>query len=281
MTDEGTRKPPSIGAISAFLAKTSDFSFEMKMKQILTSIDDEMSFSGSYTDPVSGKQRQYDFQCRVARADTDTLVIFCVEAKNIKIEKPVVVHQTKRLPRECFSNYILGQGSAGGTSFAGPTIKRIMNNTQLISADAFVGRSFDQFGEPGKEEHLYDKFSQATNHAGSLLRSDRKLFQMRQKAIVLVPVVAIPNNALWVIDYDETGRTVQEPRLEPMTPYYIGSDWECEYRPPSRLKYCIGHTFICTEGKLAELLNELSAPMPAGLAISYLQGTQAPNNNSF
>ena len=105
MPPEPNRTPPTADAISTFVSK-ADFSFEMKVKQILTRIDPQTSFSGSYIDPVSGKQRQYDFQTRVARLDADTLVIFCVEAKNIRLEKPVVVHRTKRLLRECFFDCI-------------------------------------------------------------------------------------------------------------------------------------------------------------------------------
>ncbi len=56
MAFKATRSPLGVEAISEFLAKSSDFSFEMKTKQILSRVDDQTSFSGSYIDPVSGKQ---------------------------------------------------------------------------------------------------------------------------------------------------------------------------------------------------------------------------------
>jgi hypothetical protein len=273
----GSQSAPSKDEIEAYLSKSSDFAFEMKVLQSLSKIDRGTSFSGSYVDPVTGKQRQYDFQSRLKKSDTQ--LIFCIEAKNIRSDKPVIVHRTARQDRESFFDAIVGEGGHGGTSYSGPTIKRVVGRCALFKAGEQVGRSMDQLGGTAKEDHLYDKFSQASNHIGSLLRMDRKIFTTNQTAFVFIPILVIPDDALWVADYDSTGQRIGASSQTEVVSYYLGTDWECEHK--YKLKYSISHLFICTESAIQKLIEACTEKSLQDFILSYEEAAKSPNNREF
>jgi len=261
--------------VQKYLAKNSDFAFEMKCRKTLGKFGDAVSYSGSYVDPVTEKQRQYDFQVRIELPEF--VVVACIEAKNVKPEKPIIVHRTARLERESFYDVVACEGGGNGTTYYGPTIKRVQAGTDLLRKGDFVGRSFDQYEGQSKDDQLYDKFSQPTNCLGSIVRSDRLLFKKRQKMIALVPILVVPNETLWTIDYDDHGTAQGDPKQSPMTAYFLGSTWDCT----ERLKFTVGHLFMVTEAGLIDLIELFTKLTPEGLSFPYLEGVKHTNNNSY
>ena len=73
-------------------------------------------------------------------------------------------------------------------------------------------------------------------------------------------MVVISDNALWVADYDESGRLTSDPRQVDETEFYLGWDYEILNTMASNYPatFTVSHLHIMTRSRLPRFLQEIS-----------------------
>ncbi|MEX2411837.1 MAG: hypothetical protein WD607_10815 [Candidatus Paceibacterota bacterium] len=112
--------------------------------------------------------------------------------------------------------------------------KSILNGLSFYKEGDFVGKSSDQIGRHdytgeiiANDSQIYDKWAQAVNSVYDLLdRAYRQSTSTRIKyASFAVPILVVPNNTLWQINYDENGNKVSSPTRIDRCPYFINKNY--------------------------------------------------------
>ena len=75
--------------LTEYLENESDFSFELEILNMLRSMNVDCEHGGNYTDPVTGKTREFDI--RASKTINHYRVRMAIECKNIKENFPVLV----------------------------------------------------------------------------------------------------------------------------------------------------------------------------------------------
>src|SRR5713101_7395856 len=87
------------------VAKEDDFGHEMRVGHVVRSVPAiAVQHGGTYTDPVSGKPRQFDYRCTLRKGAAR--LSLAVECKNLSPSSPLVVCGIKRREDEAFHDLI-------------------------------------------------------------------------------------------------------------------------------------------------------------------------------
>jgi hypothetical protein len=164
-------------------------------------------------------------------------VNLAVECKNINIENPVVISGIKRTPRESFHHFV--ESRKGGKFMSDKfsayydvtsmgVVRRTVEPSNIYSPNCFVGKSIvrierSETGKPpnvivrytsSKDQEIYDRWSQALASATDLVLEARHYaakYDVPHTFTVVLPVLVVPNRALWSAEYDENGRLTGAP----------------------------------------------------------------------
>ena len=83
--------PITATELHKYLDETSDFAFEIEVLRELESIGCfDLSHGGTYSDPLTGKSRQYDIRA-TAEASTRMNILMAVECKRLRPENPLMI----------------------------------------------------------------------------------------------------------------------------------------------------------------------------------------------
>lgn len=258
--------------VERYLDNYSDFAFELSVLSILQGTGLTCWHSGTYEDPVSRKIREFDIRAhsRSTARDGQILLRLAIECKNLRPNYPLIIHRVRRDPEDAFTDLVK---STGGSYFslrrAFATRVTLYDQASLYPAGEFVGKSSDQVGKrtDGEittgDQDVFDRISQAFHSAHALLRIAHYDGRSKKAPVftVVIPMLVIPANRLWVVDYDDAGRVVAGPSLTSYTTYFadrrfvVGSD--TGELPAS---YSLSHLEICAANylhtRVAELLSE-------------------------
>src|SRR6266576_3513075 len=150
-------------ALNDFVAKDSDFGFEMRVLRQLRDLQFECLHSGMYQDPVSGKIRQFDIRAR--RKKGNCRLELAVECKNLRANYPLLLSSVPRTTTESFHQLI----EHDNTVMKFVSRVRSVQPSSAYNAGEVVGKKTNQVG--------YDARS------GDLLTDDSPTFEKLNQAI--------------------------------------------------------------------------------------------------
>jgi hypothetical protein len=149
----------------------------------------------------------------------------------------------ERQHRETYTGYIRSTyNQIGGTgfrffhSFIGTIFKA---NEMVAKSVVRLEKTRDQRGElwrVGSESDIYDKWSQAIASCGGLIREACSAANGRLGAefqSFIFPIVVIPDNSLWVVDYRGDGTVAKEAYEVESCDYFIGKEMSADAGPKS------------------------------------------------
>jgi len=219
------------GDIAAVIATEDDFGHEMRVGRVMRGqLGSQTSQGGTYVDSVSGKTRQFDFRWSYRSSHLGLKI--AAECKNVNPDSPVVISGRKRTIPEAFHDLV--ESRKGGRFrmnkkeifldvSAARTVRRVTGNDSVYFPEAFVGKSLLQLKKDGKlsrtrDTELYEKWSQALASAVDLVDTagrDAAASTDQHVFTFVLPVVVLPDEALWKIEYDINGKFTEGP--EPAT----------------------------------------------------------------
>lgn len=261
--------------VQAYLDSYSDFTFEINTLNLLTKLRFKCRHSGTYTDPVTQRMREFDIRAVVSKKLLNDLffnLFLAVECKNLKEHFPLIVHCMPRTREESFEEMIffyedktetdvlrmIGARSGGEISPAYYAHNILQERTLTIyRKDEPVGKSTDQLGKQATKSELFtsdsdvfEKISQALNSSNDLIQEASHYQERAQYNVSVVkPILVVPDGTLWKVVYDDEGNVVDGPGQVAYIPYYYGKSWS--YRDRNGKKdYTISHLDIVTLGYL-------------------------------
>jgi hypothetical protein len=217
--------------IAKFADSSSDFGFELRILRNLTSLNIVCEHGGTYEDPVTKKPRQFDI--RASLFLESQLVRFAIECKNIRENFPLVVFQVPRSNFESFHEIVYSHKpkSLGfGELPRHGSCVRLRNHDSFYRPGDYVGKSCSQVGciangdVTGNDAEVYDKWYQAIHSAHELVdraNDDWEKTNSRTCLTFVLPVLVVPNDRLWVLNYDADGERLEEATQVGRTTYYI------------------------------------------------------------
>jgi hypothetical protein len=270
--------PISESDLTDYLDKQSDFAFELTVLKILHKHDFICEHSGSYDDPVTGTPREFDLR---AQKDMGPFRIrLAVECKNIRDNFPLLISCLPRRPKEAFQEIVHSLPVSAGQSqrglYIGPTVPyafrkraesiRLLGNDSIYRLGELVGKSSAQVGRKKQkaaefydsDNDVYRKWAQAISSAQDL--TDRACYDGEREGkdcfSIVMPVLVVPNERLWVAEFDANGSKLSNPRLIERCPYYIDKSYFGGDRMHG-FSYQISHLEFVTRDGLEKLIGDL------------------------
>lgn len=224
MSKSNPPSPITKADLDKFVVEDSDFGFEMSVLAELRKLGFKCSHSGTYSDPVTKKIRQFDLRATIERGDCE--LAMAVECKNIR--SPLLISAVPRTSNEAFHCVIEYRG--GHTVYNSPVECTLVSHSLIYEVDKSVGKKTDQIRRENAnivsdDSVTFDKIGQAINSAEDLVQDmvsdERKIPSLR----VVVPVLVVPTGLLWQVDYDANGRLVADARTVSHATCYVNHAW--------------------------------------------------------
>ena len=213
--------------LAEFSRNDSDFALELRVLLQLRGLGFQCEHSAYYEDPVDHKFRQFDI-----RADKNfgkVLIALAVECKNLGAHKPLLLSTVPRTQAESFHESIeFLRGSIGINS---STCRRAEGVASVYRVGESVGKKSDQVARNDQNRLIrddgeaYDKLSQAVHSSRDLVRRCGLTSQEPHSRVIL-PVLVVPDDVLWQVDYTADGLMCQEPRTVSAATFFLGRSWE-------------------------------------------------------
>lgn len=252
-------KPIEAADLSEYLESADDFQFELEVFRCCLQGGLPAEHGGTYQDPVTKKDRQFDI--RMLIKNRRRLVKLAIECKNLKTNFPLLVSRIPRRPEENFHMLIFSSRITGVRSF------RVSGPATVFEAGKLVGKSTAQVGRtpstkkniPGdlvtSDAEVYEKWTQALGSAFDLVYSSRGDYVTEGDAAVTVifPVLVIPDETLWTVDYSADGQQLSAPKRSHECEVFLGKNFDA-----GSLNYTTSHLLIFTKTKFDSYLNRLA-----------------------
>lgn len=261
-------------AILQYLAENDDFAFEVRCLRELRQRQLKVFHAGTYSDPVTNKNRQFDFRLELDQGLFR--VAIALECKNLRPNFPLLISRLPRLEQEAFHQLLIPTADEPEVSDFFGRLRRnprkILFPSETVSLQAphcpyaegeMVGKSTVQIGRQvsgelhGDDSEVYEKWAQAVSSAYGLIEDAVHSFSESVESIMayfILPVVVVPNHMLWVIDYSTAGDILDEPKTTDETAFFLNySPWKMS----QFFSYTISHLHFVTVTGLSLLLDRL------------------------
>lgn len=236
-----------------------------------------MRHSGTYIDPHTNRPREFDLQVHLPGGDEqEDRILLAIECKNLSEYAPIVVSRSVRSTDEAYYKIIAlisddaDSLEPGASRFRPWMSLDIPAKTSPFPLGEYTGKSIDQVQRKGDGKlvsnaaEIYDRWSQAVNSAASMIPDLQGTENYQIEFIALVPILVVPDDRLFVADFDDKGAqqgTVKEAR---------SVDYFIDYTPGAGPRgFQMSHLRIVTESALDTLIDELRKPM-SPLSESFL-----------
>ena len=247
--------PITANNMSEYL-KTSDFQLELDVFHSLARYI-QPSHGGTYTDPVTKKDRQYDIRAEFVHRNC--YLKLAIECKNLKPNFPLLISRVPRLPHESYHEVSLGR--AHSHPVEGGDIYRADN--RMFKSGETVGKSATQVGKTlfekkpqivDSDSETYEKWSQAIASANELIAKSGHSSRGHAgvNATTIFPILVIPDGTLWATDYSAEGVLIEPPRLTEKCSLFLEKTVIVKY-----IKYTITHLLIFTKTAFDTYLGKL------------------------
>jgi hypothetical protein len=243
--------------VERFVAQSSDFGFEMAALAILRKVGFQAEHAATYTDPITNRIRAYDM--RAHWASSALAIHLAVECKNLRPSSPLVVHATPRQFTEAYHT-LLTRYRINGSFFQSSA--RRDNALSVYAPDEPVGRQTDQptmdaSGDfTSSDAPTFEKWLQAVNGCRDLLKGVLEAPLSSAELHAIVPVLVVPDQMLWQVDYDDNGKTKVPVRQVDWTTLVLRHKWSVPsiFGP---VEFDISHLEIVTPAALKQRLKNL------------------------
>lgn len=257
-----------------YLDTASDFAFEVEVFRLLTEMGFLCEHGGTYTDPVTGKDRAFDIRARWSTRCYQ--ILLAVECKNLRPSLPLLAHCVPRTQQEAFHTACLSvdpekvelehRGSFN-TPDTRQRCKNIRNTGRhsLYGADEPVAKACvqvskkDASGKAASDSDVFERWSQALNSADDLIRIAAFAGENGDTPLTIslvIPLLVVPDGRMWIVNYDDRGKRTGDPdRVDHCAyfvnkPYYV-NDANCSD------PFTISHVAFVTLSGLQEFLKPL------------------------
>ena len=226
--------------LDKFLKEYFDFSFEISVLKLLKVKNLECEHGGLYDDHITGKSRQFDI--RAMKTIDDCRVRLSIECKNIKEYFPVLISCMPRRDTESFHNIATVGEPCNNGSFSVPALKSRVQVLRLEGKDSIykpkdpVGKSINQVGKAkssdeiiAHDKELYDIWSQCLSSAHDLVDRtywDQNYGDASYMHSTIFPIVVIPNERLWIVEFDFDGNIETEPEQVSRCSFFINRNYK-------------------------------------------------------
>lgn len=232
--------------LEAYLASESDFALEMTVLSLLRKMNFTCSHSATYEDPVTGKFRQYDI--RAAKSEGDFKLALAVECKNLRPNFPLLMNAVPRTSTEAFHEFVVYRLRA---VFPQTEILHVDRGRSIYGEGDMVGKRSDQVGRAEHTSELFsddsatfDKLSQAINSLKDVF-VDNARHSAPPFIRMVVPVLVVPAEVLWQVEYDKDGNITKLPYRVNETTLFIDRTWTALANNET-VSYRISHLHIVT-----------------------------------
>ncbi|MBE2203717.1 MAG: hypothetical protein IAE94_05225 [Chthoniobacterales bacterium] len=246
--------PITVDDIKAYLATTDDFRLEIEVFRMCMEAGFAATHGGSYRDPVTGQNRQYDV--RAHYADEFKHIRLAIECKNLGSHFPLLISTVPRRPSESQTHFLVSaKGSGGGRYSLWPVKTGLFQWGEPVGkATARVGvktKSDDRF--IANDSDVYEKWAQAIASAHDLVGdtlNDWKTSKTQWAVGIALPVLVIGDDALWIANYDDSGNLVGDPSKVNEAMLYLNS-----VVGASDIQYPLSHLLVFTLTGFQAFLN--------------------------
>lgn len=256
------RETPIVSAdVEEYISQQSDFSFEQRVFAELNRLGFHGDHGGTYIDAFTGKPREFDIRVRKSLTDgwsggVQLSLHMAVECKNLKTSCPLLVECVPRSRMESHHGNI----SAGGQGESGA---RRIDPSMVYREKEPVGKSCSlvakkENGEfaPGSDQGVYDKWAQALSSLSDLVVQAKAPGDTQMIRAALIPFLVLPDDCLWVVDYDGQGNLMGCPRQVEHIPYLVRRTYTFRHLGIDRVLH-VSHLEFCTIGGLEHRLADL------------------------
>jgi len=222
-----------------FLDNYSDFAFEIQVLNALIGKGFSCEHGGSYTDPITKKTRQFDI--RATQVFGKRFLRLAVECKNLHPNFPLLISCLPRHYDESFHEISISVNPDKYPLEEPPEVycraELVQSKNVRLSAERSiyklgepVGKSCDQVGRMlnneinSSDSDLYAKWSQALSSAHDLtyMACNDGNDRTGDFALSLVfPVLVVPNDRLWMTQYDSDGHRLINPKKVERCSYFV------------------------------------------------------------
>lgn len=231
--------PISPSDIRNVVTKEDDFGHEMRVGHAIRSCPAiQVQHGGTYIDSVTQKPRQFDYRCWLKKEKT--CLSLAVECKNLNPSVPLVVCGAKRRDDESFHDLIesrLGSFKRGSAIINGSSsiTRRAKRSDSFYSPSDFLGKSLVRIQSEKipmvklQDSDVYDKWAQALSSSVELAESAchfAKKYSVARFFTAVLPVVVVPDNVLWRVDYDDNGAISKDPEQVDACELYVAREIE-------------------------------------------------------
>jgi hypothetical protein len=258
--NQGPSGPITDKDLADFVEKDSDFAFEMQVVTQLRGVGFGCSHSGTYQDPVSDKIRQFDVRATKKRGSC-TLAL-AVECKNLRPDCPLLLSAVPRVTDEAFHDIIFREANP---HFQIPRVRPVAGNESVYTPGEMVGKKTDQVSRNkdgalvSDDSKTFEKLNQAMNSCTDLVR--QLVINADQPfARAVVPVLVVPANLLWQVDYAFDGALVTAPRRVPRATMFLNHSWSVESQYGTIISYRLSHIEFVTIDALATVVDGWLGP---------------------
>jgi hypothetical protein len=246
--------------IIEFVEQDSDFGFEMKVLNQLRSLNFECSHSATYQDPVTDLIRQFDI--RAQKQVKNCTLKLAVECKNLRENYPLLLSAVPRTSAESF-HQIMSQVTAG---FPGLVTVQTVEHSNVYKPAEMVAKKTDQIGREqsgdlfSDDSGTFEKLNQALNSSRDVVQSAASADGPAPLHVVIVPVLVVPDELLWQVDYGEDGALLVPPRKVERVSLLIDYTWKVSGRFQNDLRYRLSHLEVVTLSALQKVLVDCLSP---------------------
>ncbi len=137
---------------------------------------------------------------------------------------------------------------------------RIRGDKSIYRPLDMVGKSMDQLRKSGSQitgndSEIFEKMSQAISSGLTIFDEVSAIRSVTGDGSLhsVLPVLVVPNETLWTVDYDESGAVQGEPQMADRAEYYIDRNSSQSFAGPWVHAY-ISHMEVVTVKGLSEML---------------------------
>jgi len=255
--------------IIKFLDDQSDFTLEMKVfSHTKSQRFQKVEHGGTYEDPATQLPRQFDIRAQAySDLGRNRCIKLAVECKALSEKFPLVIQRVPRLYNESYHEIYHAHTEdyfreidlrTGIHEPSGRIARRLRTQSEsmLYRSNEFVGKSSNQIGWKrntneliANDKEVYNKWAQAIASAHELIfecRKDRSLRNKIEVYNIILPILVVPDNCLWIVDYDTEGTRIADPTTCEHTSIYIGKQHKGSGVSLGGWQYTLSHLEVMT-----------------------------------
>jgi hypothetical protein len=263
--------------IDTYIDTCSDFAFELKVLKTLHAHAFVCEHGGTYDDPVTQRPREFDIR---ATKDIGRFRIrLAVECKNIGANFPLLIVCLRRRLMESFHEVVHSFSPA--TRIQSPAkVIRLSGAQSIYKPNELVGKSSARVGRIKKggfydnDKDVYERWAQALGSAQDLV--DRACYDGEEEGVeyvsMILPVLVIPDETLWLAEFDTDGSKIGNSRQAERCSYFIDKFYFGGHKAYG-VNYQISHLEFVTLTGLVNLVSEVFSENAVRLMLrQYLDG---------